>query len=254
MEPVIFRFNCAFCGSRPPTLGLSEYLERWRKSPESDFDALLDRYLQIVAGLRTGQSRWLTKKFTTAADREIAWFAASPAVMLTYRKEGGKLLALVPCPVCCTGAGERPEDRYFTEWGQACKVQAANFFYEAGIIIFNVLQALPRWADSKRIGCYGDLLFLSQKALGSIGLPDCPFCGRKTTCLYGDGTRRNPHRCRWCVDACGGMFALSSIGIESDGAVVLRTAELALPHKVCGTIVPWVITKRIERRHRHESR
>jgi hypothetical protein len=251
MEPIIFRFNCAFCGSRPRPQPFPEYLKTWEESPQRDFEGMLDHYLRILLTIRNGQGMRQTKKLRTAIDRLAAWFDIESPLEPTNRLVDGEVAAISACPICRAEAGKRPKDRYFTAWSLACAVQVANFFYEAGIIIFSVLQKLPRWASPERLGEFGDLLFLNQKVLSAISLLECPFCGRKTTCLYGDGTAENPHRCRWCLDASGGgAFVLLSLGIEKDGSVVLRATKPPLPNKVDSTIVPWQIAARIKRRQR----
>lgn len=250
MGPFIFWFNCPFCGAHPRPQTIADYLVQWKKSPESDFDALLCSYQQILLAIRGGHGSWLTKKSLAAANSLASWFDAESAPLPPNRIENGELVALSDCPVCGAVTGPRPKDRYFTEWGGACRVQVANLLYEAGIIIFSVVQVLPKWASPERMGRIGDLLFLNQKAMLAISLLECPFCGRKTTCLYGDGTADNPYRCRWCLDASGCACALLSLAVEADGSIALRVAEPSLPAKVSGTIVPWSIMARIKRRQR----
>lgn len=247
MEPSIFWFNCAFCGAHPPAVPLSTFLERWRCCPESDFDALLAAHQQVLATVADGHSRWLTKKFKSAAERTLAWHEESIQADRANSSVDEKLVPVVRCPVCLTEAGERPPDRYFTAWDNACKVQTANFLYEAGIIIFALVQQLPKWASPEGLGRIGDLLLLNQRTLASIGLMECPFCGRHTSCLYGDGTAGNPHRCRWCVDACGGMGLVLRLRIEN-AAMVLEVVGQGLPKKLGDDVVPWCIKPRVKHR------
>ncbi len=241
MEPQIFHFNCPFCGARPGPVSLDSFLDRWRGSPESDFDALLETYRAILAEIAASEVRWKTKKFERALDRLRSWFGG-PRSACAHQVDvcdGNRRIALSDCPLCLTSKGPRPPDRYFTLWRDACSVQVANFFYESGIVMFAILRQLPQWATPQRLGRWGDLLALNQRTLGAVGLLECPLCGRHTTCLYGDGSGDDPHRCRWCVDREGPTcITYISLVMDEDGGIGLKHSTQTLPERLGGHIVP----------------
>jgi hypothetical protein len=242
MEPVIFHFNCPLCGAHPGPQSLMDYLDQWRSCPESDFDAFLAMYgrvLSEVYGMRSGPQ---TKRFHKALDRLLPWFSpTSHPVQIDESQSQGRIF-LADCPMCYTTCGPRPNDKYFGVWRQACSVQVANLLYEGGLVIFCVVRQLPAWATPKRLGEIGDLLAYNQAALAATGLLECPFCGRRTTCLYGDGTAGNPHRCRWCRG--GSAFVSVRLITTENGAVRLENRGCELPRRLGGDIVPYNVRSR----------
>ena len=256
-KPSIFHFNCPFCGAHPQPVPLLRFLDRWRHSSQADFDAILSFYGRILLNVREAGTRWHTKKFLQALNKVLVWLEEYPLPLGLDRRIDDERdrtrMVLVDCPFCLTAKGARPADRYFAVWANACRVQTANLLYEAGIIFFTVLRQLPRWATPDELGRIGDMLVLNQQTLRSVGLLECPFCGRYTTALYGDGSPDNPHRCRWCLDASGGgAAAVLSLEFGDDRAIRLRiTQGSKLPERLSGGIVPRTVKRR--RRGRRED-
>jgi hypothetical protein len=194
----MFHFNCAFCGAHPPERLLVNIVGQWRKAPQSDFDALIERYAAVLAAIRQPSTVRRTKKFMAALEKLYSQVTElRRSLEMNMVETPGPTL---DCPVCLAAGRPRPAERYFTDWPDACGVQIANFLYEAGIIVFAVVRALPRWANPPLLGNLGRLLLVNQRALASLGMSECPNCGRHTTGLYGEGSAGNPYRCRWCLD------------------------------------------------------
>lgn len=212
VPPTVFHFNCSFCGAHPKAVLLTDFAHRWRTSPQSDFDAVLCAYSDIVSLLRDSTARWLTKKFLAT----LPCFGKPLGELLSHQGAIGTANR-GDCPLCLTPVGHRPDDKYFTHWPQACCVQTANFFYEAGIVFFSVARSLPRWAQPSMLGTLGRLLRANHRALNAVGLMECPRCGRHTTSLYGDGSVSNPHRCRWCLD-CEPPLVIT-LGVTRQGTI-----------------------------------
>jgi hypothetical protein len=64
-----FHFQCPLCGSTPTEVLLREYLQEWAISEPERLSDLLDMLAGAIAQVRTGESRWLTKKFDGASRR-----------------------------------------------------------------------------------------------------------------------------------------------------------------------------------------
>lgn len=240
-SPTILHFNCPFCGAHPLPATLRSFLGLWRQSSKGDIEAMLQAYRQILLTVRTGDSRWHTKKFLKAVDRLLTWidglgFVFGPQVSIDSM-DGRTRYAMTDCPFCFTPRGARPFDRYFTAWKDACRVQTANLFYEAGIVFFAILRSLPVWASPSMLGAIGAMLDLNQKALAAVGLMMCPFCGRHTTALYGDDSPGNPARCRWCVDRVSTFFG-ATVTRTSDGQFDVRGPADQDPSRLSSAIVP----------------
>jgi len=238
LSPQAFHFNCALCGAKPEPVALVEFLSRWRKCCNDDFDALLNVYWTVLRRVMESETRRSTKKFLVALDKISEWcllnqIAGSEAVNLLKEDE---LFILYDCPFCLTRGGKRPKDNYFTVWENACAVQVANLLYEIGIAVFAALRELPAWATPERLGSIGDLLALNQRALMALGMLECPYCGRHTNGLYGDGSANNPRRCRWCLDEQGPMRMI--LAIEGDKSVSSELRGARPPLLMASTIVP----------------
>jgi len=119
-------------------------------------------------------------------------------------QDGLPLTALFNCPLCKTEAGKRPKDRYFSSWDSGNLAQLPNLLYEIGIVIFGIASALPSWCNQKHFSLFRELLKTNRLIQENINLMECPYCRRFTNCLYGEGVKDNPHRCRWCYDRAGG--------------------------------------------------
>jgi len=239
--PTIFHFNCPVCGTHPPQLLLLDYLDTWRASPQSDFEALLGTYRDILRTLSTSELRWKTKKFTKALLLVLDAFwnvvPDSKDNVATADQIIESNTHTTQCPLCHHEPSGEKKGPYFTDWDKACKVQVANVVYEIGIVIFSILRRLPSWASPRYLGDLGRLLLLNLKLLDAIGLMECPFCGRRTTCLYGDGSKNNPHRCRWCLDGEGGGLGII-LQINEDLSLSLRPMTNQIPEYLSGKIVP----------------
>ncbi|MFO8013090.1 MAG: hypothetical protein R6X20_07275 [Phycisphaerae bacterium] len=255
MEPEVFHFNCSFCGAHPGPMTLTCFLEHWRGSPESDFDALLDAYRTILNDIDAGVVRWKTKKFNRALGNVLNWFGESEraSAVRIDAKSGDQRRVSFDCPVCLTPAGPRPKDRYFTLWREACAVQVANLLYESGVVVYAILRQLPAWATPARLGELGDLLALNQRALASVGLLECPLCGRRTTCLYGDDSGKSPKRCRWCLDR--ESPACLSLGFDEDGRVTFEIEGPGSVKALGKEVIPHnAVLRRDWRRRRKEKK
>lgn len=263
LTPTIFHFNCPFCGARPAEVQVTDFLDRWRRTPQSDFDSLITTYAEVLWVIHTSPARWRTKRFLKALENVIDLLKS----LCDVSRSGGIAPARadfrsVDCPLCLTPKGPRPTDRYFTPWAGACKVQTSNLLYEANIVLFAVVRALPKWADPPMLGKLGRLLRLNYRALEAVGLMECPYCGRHTACLYGEGSEDNPHRCRWCLDRTA-PFGLSitlteqrtillsgcgsDIEMDLDGNTLRETHDMT-PARFPDDLVPFRKPKPNERR------
>lgn len=242
-DPTIFHFNCPFCGAHPSPVRLTEFLDRWRSSPESDLDALIGLYARILCKIKGSPSRWKTKKFASAVERVLQWVrkmdVVSNADLALDVERQGRSMA-IDCPLCLTPKGPRPPDRYFGAWANADKVQVANLLYETEIVLFAVARALPRWASARLLGQLGHLLVMNHKALIALGLFECPYCGRHTTCLYGEGSTANPHRCRWCLDRSGVFGVRFSCEITEEGIRVNIGMDDLIPAQLDDDLIPFL--------------
>ncbi len=208
----MFHFRCPVCGCEPGEKPLIECLVGWHKAEPKRLQRLLIHLVVATWEIRSGNSRWLTKKFETQADELIRnvsdnkkenAFAPSPFLFFIDEKT---MTMQTQCPVCDTPSGKRTKDNYFTVWAEACKVQSSNLYYEVGLILFGIVSAKPAWmSDDLRDYC---VMIKAQtfRTGESIGLPSCPQCGRFTSTIYG-GTRTDSEKgmCRWCLDASGGI-------------------------------------------------
>jgi len=254
LAPTIFHFNCPFCGAHAAEVRVIDFLDRWRRTPQSDFDALITTYADVLCVIHASPARWRTKRFLKALAKVLDLLKSLSAVSLSAGVVPARAdFRCVDCPLCLTPKGPRPPDRYFTGWPGACKVQAANLLYEASIVLFAVVRALPRWANPPMLGKLGRLLRSNYRALEAVGLMECPYCGRHTTCLYGEGSEDNPHRCRWCLDRTSpfglsislteqGTILLSGCGsdieMDLDGNVVRETHDMT-PAQLPDDVVPF---------------
>ena len=206
--------------------------------PKANFRLLLGTYGNVLELVNEAKSRWYTKKSLAATSELSEWFCLSGFAVSTpvVVVQEGWLVTPFDCPVCLTPKGPREPDEYFTVWRDANRVQVANLLYELGLVVFAVVRQLPSWATPKRLGEVGDLLALNQRALKAVGMNECPLCGRHTTCLFGDGSASNPHRCRWCLDSAGPMRMYLNVAenlhVRAEGPVG------SLPDAVGRGIVP----------------
>ena len=129
------------------------------------------------------------------------------------------------CPVCHTSAGKRRKGRYFTIWELACKVQTANFLYEAGLILWGILRILPDWASGRLLTDLNQFRKRLLIACEATGLLECPQCGRFTTALYGSGISANNRFCRWCLDMTDGTVMRFSFDPYSDQNVSVEIVQ-----------------------------
>ncbi len=114
--PTIFHFNCPFCGANPKPVSLDAFLDRWRRSPESDLDALLGLYSRILIEIERSSTTWKTRKFLRALGDLRDWLAqlqveTDPDSPLDAETDSRSMM--VDCPLCLTKKGRRPPDRYF---------------------------------------------------------------------------------------------------------------------------------------------
>lgn len=241
-DPIIFHFNCPCCGAHPGVVPLNDFLERWRRSPQSDLDALIGLYATILLEIQCSQVRWKTKRFAGALERVLRWLGQIGVRSDSYPHldvEEEIRCMEIDCALCLTPRGPRSTDRYFTVWSNAHKVQVANLLYETDIILFAVARALPRWASPRMLSQLGHLLVLNHKALVALGLFECPYCGRHTTCLYGEGSTKNPYRCRWCLDRSGFFGVRFSCEITAKGIELKVGMDDLTPERLSDSLVPF---------------
>jgi hypothetical protein len=202
-----------------------------------------DTLLQTVAGAFTELTpRWVTKKARRALDKTLVHLTrlTTPGPSHLTQRDG-RLFFSTTCPMCYTGAGPRTPDNYITTWTDACRVQTGNLLYETSLILWSVTASVPLWADATTLHGLDDLRESLRDAAGAMRLPECPQCGRWTTCLFGNPY--GPHEaqfCRWCLDAGGGGGLRLTLKSDSDGrpVVEVRKADPLAPGRVAGDLFP----------------
>jgi len=204
----MFHFRCPVCASEPGEIPFMEYLDSWRQSEPRRTQLLLVHLVVATSELKSGTSRWLTKRFLAQADKLILDVADNkpenmfdPSPFLLPVGESTMTMK-TDCPVCGTVSGHRSKDNYFTIWSDACKVQSSNLYFEIGLILHGLLQSKQSWMPDD-LGEY--LVGIKRQCFRTgeaIGLMSCPQCGRFTSALFG-ATRQEPEKgfCRWCLDA-----------------------------------------------------
>lgn len=203
----VFHFNCPICGADPKEQYLLPYLDSWKNSSNSKIESLINIFWQILKEILDADVPRRTNKFSAALKNELEFLNSIIKFnqIDQYKKSiikntDGKLISSFNCPFCETPAGPRSQGSYFTEWSEACGVQVANVLYEMGIVLYAVLRASPKWADSIFLKNINHILQANRKTQEATGLFECPLCGRFTTSLSGAGTEKNPYKCRWCDD------------------------------------------------------
>ena len=245
----MFHFRCPICAASPKRVLLRDYLERWSITSPHRLYALIGIVGGALAEVRTGQSRWLTKKFAKAADRlqgavQQCRFDSSIALNSQLSNLGlSSLFFGADCPVCRTPAGPRKPDHYFTDWPHACKVQTGNLLYETGLILWAVLFGLPSWASGSFLHQINAIRLELRRTGQSMSLLECPQCGRFTTCRYGS---EHDGFCRWCFDMGGGFGLSFRINPDPDGPLIKKMQpDYTAPAKNVWDILPPEITKRL---------
>lgn len=255
MNHQAFHFNCAMCGVSPEPFPLQIYLDEWTTCPAMQIRTLLKaqsslvRVIESAPGTRLNKAtRSQLRALLTALDA-FCHAPASHEAIANRRESGG----ISKCPMCNSGFGSLNPSRYFTHWEEACWVQVANLLYETSLVVYAVLRGMPEWIDVPAASALGRILELHVQTLNKINLLTCWFCGRRTSFLYGDGSKESPHRCRWCADASGEAtfvtFTVRPSAPESTEPFDIDAAFPAFDRRRLGhEIVPW------HEMHRHSSK
>jgi hypothetical protein len=247
----MFHFRCPICGSTPKQVLLRDYLREWSTAPPHRVYSLLCAFSGALSEVSGGQSRWLTKKFSKAAERvqtALKELPFDPPLLpeSSLKVDSPDLRFETMCPVCSTYPGPRTRGNYFTDWPHACKVQTANLLYETGLIIWGVLLGLPHWAGGTFLQQLNAVRGEIRRAGQDMSFLECPQCGRLTSCLYGADAKVSGF-CRWCLDMGGGMGFGFSVSFEPDGQPVIAMAKTdpAAPAKNAWDILPPEISHRL---------
>jgi hypothetical protein len=247
----MFHFRCPICAASPGRVLLRDYLRGWSETSPERLYSLLGIFGGSLGEVRTGESRWLTKKFAVAAGRvqdTLEKLQFEPALTLDsslHRTGTGSLRFDAPCPVCKTPQGARQQEKYFTDWRHACKVQTGNLLYETGLILWAVLLGLPTWAPGSFLERLNDLRADIRRAGKDMSLFECPQCGRLTTCLYGHPNPQQTGFCRWCLDMGGGLGLGFTLDFDPDGRPVINMMKTdhSAPGRNSWDILPPEITQ-----------
>jgi hypothetical protein len=219
--PTIFHFNCPLCGAHPGPMLLTAFVDRWQRSSQGDFDGLCAAYMSVVGLLLQRSTSRKRRKVLDQIRGLLQVILGTPETAALEGNVGGRRVWLETCPFCNSPDGERQRNSYFTYWEQADRVQVANLFYEMTLVLYAFVRATPRWVSKSLFVHVGSLIDASSDAASDRELYSCPFCARRTNCLYGDGTSDNPVRCRWCLDRQGIGVEIS----ESDDGVRMQFGD-----------------------------
>ncbi len=102
----MFHFRCPLCAASPKRILLREYLQKWSSTSPERLRLLLCAFSGALNEVRTGNARWLTKKFGKAAARlqnTLTELNFDPALnSCSHLRPSGKfnLLFDTECPVC----------------------------------------------------------------------------------------------------------------------------------------------------------
>lgn len=202
---VLFHFRCPLCGNELPEKTLIEFVNNWETNDLHRLQSMISQIYVATWEIRSGTSRWLTKKFQKSADQLIQLIfdgdkTIAPSTFL-IKVSSEKLYNHTVCPVCRSGPGPRKADTYFTTWNDACRVQTANLYYESAGILTGLLNKHANAFSNDLMKYFQGIIIGILKTGSSVGLPSCPSCGRFTSALFG-ATKENPEvgRCRWCLD------------------------------------------------------
>ena len=247
----MFHFRCPICGATPERVLLRDYLKDWSASSPERLHSLLCAFSGALAEVATGQSRWLTKKFSKATQRvqrALTEVPFDPPLRpdSSLRADPPGLRFESMCPACRTCPGPRTSGNYFTDWPHACKVQTANLIYETGLIIWGILLGLPQWAGGSFLQQLNAARGQMRRAGKDMSFLECPRCGRLTSCLYGSNAKVSGF-CRWCLDMGGGVGLGISVCFGADGQPVIGMAKTdpTAPAKNAWDILPPEISQRI---------
>jgi len=247
----MFHFRCPVCGATPKRALLRDYLREWSAAPPYRLYSLLCTFSGALAEVASGQSRWLTKKFSKAAERvqsAINELPFDPPLRpeSSLKADPQALRFDSMCPVCSTYPGPRTRGNYFTDWPHACKVQMANLIYETGLILWAVLLGLPGWAGGAFLQQLNAVRGEMRRAGKDMSFLECPQCGRLTSCLYGSNAKVSGF-CRWCLDMSGGLGLGISVAFDPDGQPVIDMAKTdpTAPARNAWDILPPEISQKI---------
>jgi hypothetical protein len=207
LKGTIFHFNCPICGAHPQEQELIPYLDSWEHCPKKKLESLINMFWRVLGEILHGDLTAKRNKLSAALKHELGFVNLiiqcdqidqyeNPLIKST----DGKLIVSFDCPFCDAPAGPRSKERYFSKWPEACAVQVANALYEMGMVLYAILRAPPKWADSIYLTNIHHILQANRNTQEATGLFECPLCGRFTTSLSGGGTTSSPYRCRWCDD------------------------------------------------------
>ena len=249
-QSFMFHFRCPLCAASPKRVLLRDYLHRWSTASPQRLYSLLGIVGGALAEVRTGEARWLTKKFAKAAERLEGTLRFDSSLTLnSHLSNSGhsSLFFSADCPVCHTPTGSRKPDHYFTDWPHACKVQTGNILYETGLILWSILLGLPSWASGSFLHQINAIRLELRRTGQSMSLLECPQCGRFTSCRYGS---EHEGFCRWCFDMGGGFGLSFSIDPDPDpdGPLIQikkMQPDYTAPAKNVWDILPPEITQRL---------
>jgi hypothetical protein len=246
----MFHFRCPLCGASPERVLLREYLTEWSAAPPERLYSILCAFSGSLTEVSTGQSRWLTKKFSTAVERvqkSLNKLPFDPPLQSNASLKSDPALRFDDiCPVCRTQPGPRTRGNYFTDWPHACKVQTANLLYETGLILWGILLGMPAWASGSFLQQLNEVRGQLRRAGKDMSFLECPQCGRLTSCLYGSNAKVSGF-CRWCLDMGGGMGLGFSVSFAPDGAPIVNMTKTdhGAPARNAWDILPPEIGRRI---------
>lgn len=229
----IFHFRCPLCGAKADELSLSEAAELWGGASKQRVQLLASSVISAVHEARSGNCRWMTKKFGRACEALDETYQAlfsqqdQNGVVVPTKAGEEHLLARIDCPLCQAFRGPRLGDSYFTAWNEACKIQISNITYEAALVLWCVLRSVPEgWTgeDLSKLDALRIALYKTGLATGSMV---CPQCGRPVTCLFGGGPEDDNSYCRHCHDMAGGTGGVSiQIGVNQEGEPFVQMSDV----------------------------
>lgn len=227
----MFHFLCPLCGAKPGERPLRSYLNEWASSPPERVAGLIVSVDAALANFLKGELRWVRTSFLKAAKQLRSTLDQARTVLANSGFSTSE--EVESCVVCDQLLGERMADRYFDDWGKACRVQTANLLYEINLIVWHVVREVPPWCDAPVLAELDSVRRTLRSTAKKMNALECPVCRRTTAHLYGTSHQF----CRWCLEMSGGFkvgFSITEDGTfqteEPDPTLaVIEDADLLPP-------------------------